>query len=83
MSTPVIIEVIRVNNPNKTHEIKLCGRCGGEGKCWTELEFGDVPGDETQYPCPRCNATGRTSIIELTVMAEVPYNFKPEDFKKE
>lgn len=59
--------------------IKLCSQCDGEGKVWTELEFGDIPGDERQYDCPRCKGSGRTAIFKLEVLAEMPFNYKLGD----
>ena len=29
--------------------VALCPRCEGSGKVWSELDFGDIPGDEVVF----------------------------------
>ena len=72
-----VTEVISINDG--TSGITICSRCDGEGKVWTELEFGDGPSDSEQIICGRCRGTGRTGIFKIEVLSELAYNYNLGD----
>jgi DnaJ-class molecular chaperone len=70
-----IIKVIAIEEPEH-RKVGLCKNCRGQGWVWSELEFGDIPGDERKCSCTACNGAGRTTALTITVEAVVPFDFK-------
>jgi DnaJ-class molecular chaperone len=70
-----IKEVLEIHKTGH-REPALCPMCEGNGWDWSDLEFGDLPGDEEKHDCGHCKGTGRVVILKMTVIAEVPFNFE-------
>lgn len=54
-------------------EIKVCGSCHGGGKV-PDMSWGSGVSD--MRGCGVCNETGRVIEARLTVIADMPFNFK-------
>ena len=67
-------EIIDIDN-SAASEITLCNKCKGSGFVWSNLDFGDIPGDERKLKCKDCDGTGRVKMIKITAIAEVPFDF--------
>jgi len=67
-------EIVDIDNEVES-EISLCNECGGSGFVWSNLDFGDIPGDERKLKCNACNGTGRVKTITITAIAEVPFDY--------
>jgi len=67
-------EIIDIDNKVKS-EISLCNECIGSGFVWSDLGFGDIPGDERKLKCKACNGTSRVKTIMITAIAEVPFDY--------
>jgi DnaJ-class molecular chaperone len=69
-----IQKVLKIEEP-KVRKVELCERCSGKGWVWSDLEFGDIPGDEKKLCCRDCNGTGRVTVLVMRVEAVVPHDF--------
>lgn len=70
----VIKDVLSINGPH-TRKIELCTKCYGDGWYFSDLDFGDIPGDEVKINCKICNGTGQVTTLEVVCLAIVPYDF--------
>jgi len=62
----------------ESKEVILCERCNGKGYVWSNLDFGDIPGDEREICCGPCGGTGRVKTVTVRADIVVPFNWKPE-----
>jgi DnaJ-class molecular chaperone len=67
--------VLKIEEP-KQRAVELCPRCMGNGWYWSDLNFGDFPGDETKITCRDCNGSGRVTTLKMEVEAVVPFDYK-------
>ena len=77
-----IKEVLSIEEP-QDRSIILCERCQGLGWYWSDLEFGDAPGDEHKIDCSLCGKTGRLTMLTMKVKALVPYHYDLASAQKE
>lgn len=70
------VEVTKITKVLKESKgaVELCSHCGGKGWFWSDLEFGDIPGDESKISCTACNKTGRVMKVKLEVEALIPFS---------
>ena len=71
MKISVIHEVL-----SESEEVNLCGSCNGKGWYWSDLEFGDYPGDERKICCSSCAGTGRVKTVNVNADIVVPLDWK-------
>ena len=60
----------------ESEKVDLCGRCDGNGWYWSDLEFGDYPGDEKKICCDSCGGTGRVKTVNVNADIVVPFDWK-------
>ena len=70
-----IKKVLSIDEP-KQRAVELCPNCQGKGWYWSNLDFGDAPGDETKITCRQCAGSGRVTTLAMTVEAVVPFDYK-------
>ena len=75
-----IKEIVDIDNEVES-KISLCNECKGTGFVWSDLGFGDIPGDERKLKCKDCNGTGRVKTITITAIVEVPFDYCGGDKK--
>jgi DnaJ-class molecular chaperone len=57
-----------------SEKAKPCQQCDGKGWKWSDLDFGDLPGDERRISCPMCAGTGKIKIVTVRADIIVPYD---------
>ena len=57
-------------------DVILCPTCKGRGWNWSNLDFGDYPGDERKIDCASCGANGRVRTVTVEADIIVPYNWE-------
>ncbi len=61
---------------SKAKNIELCSKCNGNGWFWSDLGFGDIPGDEVKICCRQCGGKGRVILATIEVEAMMPFDFE-------
>lgn len=59
----------------ESEKVDLCQRCSGKGWNWSNLDFGDIPGDEKKICCDMCAGTGRVKMVNVRADIVVPFNW--------
>ena len=66
----IVHEILLENNV-----VELCPKCQGRGWNWSDLTFGDIPGDEVKKACQVCNSTGRVKTVTVRADVLVPLDW--------
>lgn len=59
----------------ESEKVDLCGSCNGKGWKWSNLDFGDIPGDEERICCGACGGTGRVKTATVRADIIVPFDW--------
>ena len=60
----------------ESDRVVICDSCQGVGWYWSELEWGDGPGDEEKIDCGACGGTGRIKTVCVRADIIVPFDWE-------